>query len=73
MIEASIHNNRSDAASWLIHIGLEANRELAEKVYGTVAEIRRLRVMAQTLAQEVTEEKAASTEIDKEERHDGNQ
>ncbi len=61
LIEAGIRNNRSDAASWLIHVGLEANRELVEKVYGTVAEIRRLRVMAQALAQEVTEGKSAST------------
>jgi ATP-dependent Clp protease ATP-binding subunit ClpA len=62
LIEAGIRNNRSDAASWLIHVGLEANKELVEKVYGTVAEIRRLRVMAQALAQEVTEGKAASAE-----------
>lgn len=61
LIEAGIRSNRSDAASWLIHVGLEANKELVEKVYGTVAEIRRLRVMAQALAQEVTEGKAAST------------
>lgn len=61
LIEAGIRSNRSDAASWLIHVGLEANRELVEKVYDTVAEIRRLRVMAQALAQEVTEGKAAST------------
>ena len=35
--------------------GVEANRPLFEKVYGTVAEIRRLRVVAQSLAQEVAE------------------
>ena len=56
LIEAGIRSTRSDAASWLIHVGLEANKELVEKVYGTVAEIRRLRVMAQALAQQVTQE-----------------
>jgi ATP-dependent Clp protease ATP-binding subunit ClpA len=55
LIEAGIRSTRSDAAAWLIHAGIEANRTLFEKVYGTVAEIRRLRVVAQTLAQEATE------------------
>ena len=53
LIEAGIRSTRSDAAAWLIHAGIEANRPLFEKVYGTVAEIRRLRVVAQSLAQEV--------------------
>lgn len=35
-----------------MHAGIEANKLLFEKAYGTVAEIRRLRVVAQTLAQE---------------------
>ncbi len=48
-------STRSDAAAWLIHAGIEANRPLFEKVYGTVAEIRRLRVVAQSLAQEEAE------------------
>ncbi len=50
LIEAVIRSTRSDAAAWLIHAGIEANRPLFEKVYGTVAEIRRLRVVAQTLS-----------------------
>src|SRR6266516_4096890 len=65
LIEAGIRSTRSDAAAWLIHAGIEANRSLFEKVYGTVAEIRRLRVVAQSLAQEVTgngEVSAESTE-----------
>ena len=40
----------------------EANRPLFEKVYGTVAEIRRLRVVAQSLAQEVAGSGEGSTE-----------
>ncbi|HLI09490.1 MAG TPA: Clp protease N-terminal domain-containing protein [Ktedonobacteraceae bacterium] len=70
LIEAGIRNNRSDAASWLIHVGLEANKELIEKVYGTVAEIRRLRATAQTLAQEVTEGKSSTTEQNEKEAGD---
>ena len=59
LIEAGIRSTRSDAAAWLIHAGIEANRPLFEKVYGTVAEIRRLRGVAQSLAQEA----AASGEV----------
>jgi len=59
LIEAGIRSTRSDAAAWLIHAGVEANRPLFEKVYGTVAEIRRLRVVAQSLAQEA----AGSAEV----------
>ena len=65
LIEAGIRSTRSDAAAWLIHAGIEANRSLFEKVYGTVAEIRRLRVVAQSLAQEAAgsgEGSAESTE-----------
>ncbi len=65
LIEAGIRSTRSDAVAWLIHAGIEANRPLFEKVYGTVAEIRRLRVVAQSLAQEVAgrgEVSAESTE-----------
>lgn len=50
LVEAGIRTTRSDAAAWFIHAGIEANKALLEKVYGTVAEIRRLRVVAQTFA-----------------------
>jgi ATP-dependent Clp protease ATP-binding subunit ClpA len=62
LIEAGIRTTRSDAAAWLIHAGIEANKALFEKVYGTVAEIRRLRIVAQTLAQEVGESGEGSNE-----------
>lgn len=62
LIEAGIRSTRSDAAAWLIHAGIEANRPLFEKVYGTVAEIRRLRVVAQSMAQEVAGSGEGATE-----------
>jgi ATP-dependent Clp protease ATP-binding subunit ClpA len=62
LIEAGIRSTRSDAAAWLIHAGIEANRPLFEKVYGTVVEIRRLRGVAQSLAQEVAESGEVSAE-----------
>lgn len=52
LVEAGVRTSRSEAASWAIHAGLEANKSLLEKVYSTVAEIRRLRAVAQALAQE---------------------
>ncbi len=66
LIEAGIRSTRSDAAAWLIHAGIEANRPLFEKVYGTVAEIRRLRIVAQSLAQEVAGSGEASGEATEE-------
>lgn len=62
LIEAGIRSTRSDAAAWLIHAGIEANKSLFEKVHSTVAEIRRLRLVAQSLVQptEPDEQKTAS-------------
>jgi ATP-dependent Clp protease ATP-binding subunit ClpA len=34
LIEAGFRSTRSDAAAWLIHAGIKANRQLFEKVYG---------------------------------------
>ncbi len=53
LIEAGIRSTRSEAAAWLIHAGIEANKELLEQVYGTVAEIRRLRLVRKTLSNKV--------------------
>jgi hypothetical protein len=50
LVEAGIRTTRSDAAQWLIHAGIESNRELFDQVQGTVAEIRRLRERARELA-----------------------
>jgi ATP-dependent Clp protease ATP-binding subunit ClpA len=62
LIEAGIRSTRSDAASWLIHAGIEANKALFEKVSGTVAEIRRLRVAVQQLVQESGQEETERPE-----------
>ncbi|HEU5315798.1 MAG TPA: Clp protease N-terminal domain-containing protein [Chloroflexota bacterium] len=53
LIEAGIRTTRSDAASWLIHAGIQANLDLFDKVYSTVAEIKRLREQAQSAAQQL--------------------
>ena len=53
LVEAGIRTTRSDAASWLIAVGIEAQRPLFERVYATVNEIRRLRTEAQAMAQEM--------------------
>ena len=53
LVEAGIRSTRSDAASWLISTGIDAHRELFERVYTTVAEIRNLRAEAQAIAQQL--------------------
>ncbi len=53
LIEAGIRTTRSDAASWLIHAGIEAHQPLLERVRATVAEIRQLRTDAQVMAQQL--------------------
>jgi ATP-dependent Clp protease ATP-binding subunit ClpA len=51
LVEAGIRSTRSDAAAWLIHAGIESHRELFDKVYATVEEIRELRRRAQAIAE----------------------
>ncbi|HAG99370.1 MAG TPA: hypothetical protein DCL75_11070, partial [Ktedonobacter sp.] len=70
LIEAGIRSTRSDAAAWLIHAGIEAHKALFEKVYGTVAEIRRLRVGVQQLVQETEQLEADTLEARKEQNMD---
>src|SRR5688572_16430354 len=53
LIEAGIRSTRSDAAAWLIHAGIQANLDLFDKVYTTVAEIKRLREQAQSAAKDL--------------------
>jgi hypothetical protein len=53
LVEAGIRSTRSDAASWLIHTGIDAQRTLFERVYETVAQIRQLRAAAQAMAQNI--------------------
>ncbi len=61
LVEVGIRSTRSDAASWLIHAGIEANASILESVYETVTEIRLLRVKAQTIAQQLTKTEPTST------------
>ncbi len=52
LVESGIRATRSDAASWLIGVGVNANRQLLERIYATIEQIRQLRADAQALAQE---------------------
>lgn len=61
LVEAGIRSTRSDAASWLIRAGVEANVELFDKVNATLEEIRRLRTEAQVIAQHHVTGRAATT------------
>lgn len=54
LVEAGICSSRSDAASWLIRAGIEANDPLFQQVKGTIAEIRRLRQEARATAQRLS-------------------
>lgn len=66
LIEAGIRSTRSDAAAWLIHAGIEANKTLFEKVNSTVAEIRRLRLSMQQFVQESEQIETGTTEAGEE-------
>jgi ATP-dependent Clp protease ATP-binding subunit ClpA len=59
LIEAGIRTTRSDAVSWLVKTGIEANRPLFERIGDTVAEIRRLREEARQLAQQTPADQPA--------------
>jgi ATP-dependent Clp protease ATP-binding subunit ClpA len=53
LIEAGIRSTRSDAAAWLIHTGIAANKPLFDRVRATITDIRRLRREAQDLARDL--------------------
>lgn len=54
LVEAGVRTTRSDAAAWLIKVGLEVNRPLLDEVATTVADIRRLRAEAMQKARRFT-------------------
>ncbi|HEU4783042.1 MAG TPA: Clp protease N-terminal domain-containing protein, partial [Ktedonobacterales bacterium] len=58
LVEAGIRSTRSDAAAWLISAGIEAHRELFDRVNATVSEIRKLRLEARDIAQQMTRDAA---------------
>lgn len=63
LVEAGVRSTRSDAAAWLIHAGIQSHQEILDRVYGTVAEIRRLRdEMSQSLMAESSAGDAATDE-----------
>ncbi len=64
LVEVGIRSTRSDAASWLIHAGIDANQSIFESVYTTVAEIRLLRSKAQEIVQQVTKSKRPSDKVE---------
>jgi ATP-dependent Clp protease ATP-binding subunit ClpA len=67
LVEAGIRSTRSDAASWLIHAGIEAHSQLFQRVYATVEQIRQLRTEAQEMARQVSVEAAKPAPPDEDE------
>ena len=53
LAEAGIQSSIDDAAAWLIHAGIEANKELFARVAAITAEMRRLRSEAHRLGEQV--------------------
>jgi len=53
LVESGIRTTRSDAAAWLISAGIEARRDVFDKVFATLDQIRQLRAEAQAIAQQV--------------------
>jgi len=62
LVEAGIRSTRSDAAAWLISAGIEAHRELFDRVNATVSEIRKLRLEARDIARQMTRDAADAVE-----------
>jgi ATP-dependent Clp protease ATP-binding subunit ClpA len=60
LVEAGIKATRSEAAAWLISAGIDAHQPLFDRVYATVAEIRRLRGEARTIASEAAPRRPAA-------------
>src|ERR1700674_2978329 len=73
LVEVGIRTTRSDAASWLIHAGIEANRSVLESVQATVGEIRQLRTRAQAVAAQLLKTEFATTSTSAEENTDNGQ
>lgn len=73
LVEVGIRTTRSDAASWLIHAGIEANRSVLESVQATVGEIRQLRTRAQAMAQQLLKSEGADSSTKGEEKATGSE
>jgi hypothetical protein len=71
LVEAGIRSTRSDAAAWLISAGIEAHRELFDRVNATVSEIRKLRLEARDIARQMTRDAAEKEPADSDENAEG--
>lgn len=65
LVEAGVRATRADAVTWLIEVGLEANRELINELGDTVAQIRRLRQDAANRAQSRTGDTESQRDSDR--------
>jgi len=72
LVEAGIRSTRSDAAAWLISAGIEAHRELFDRVNATVSEIRKLRQEARHIAHQVTNGETEKTPPEDNDNAQGN-
>ncbi len=71
LVEAGIRSTRSDAAAWLISAGIEAHRELFDRVNATVSEIRKLRLEARDIARQMTRDAAEQEPPESDENAEG--
>jgi ATP-dependent Clp protease ATP-binding subunit ClpA len=71
LVEAGIRTTRSDAAAWLISAGIEAHRELFDRVNATVNEIRKLRLEARDIARQVRRDAAEKESPESDENTEG--
>ena len=71
LVEAGIRSTRSDAAAWLISAGIEAHRELFDRVNATVSEIRKLRLEARDIARQMTRDAAEKEPPESDESAEG--
>lgn len=60
LVESGLRATRSDAAAWLIGAGVEAHRELFDRAFATIAQIRQLRAEAQAILRPVGEGETSS-------------
>lgn len=59
LVEAGIRSTRSDAASWLIGVGIATQQPLFDRVHAAVSQIRQLRTEARSIAEQVAAEEPA--------------
>jgi ATP-dependent Clp protease ATP-binding subunit ClpA len=65
LVESGIRTTRSDAAAWLISAGVEARRDVLDKVFATIEGIRQLRAEARAIAEQAGMGAAPAQEVAK--------